>query len=57
MKYKFLRIFKRRTSKVVEISEDGKTWVSLEKAFGFVQNSDFNMEFALADVCSIETIK
>jgi hypothetical protein len=55
MDYKFLRVTKRGTSRVVEVSADGKKWKSLEQAYIQIANDDnFRMEFALSDICSID---
>lgn len=53
MEYKHLRVTKRGLGKVVEISVDGKKWVSLETAYNL--DCNFRMEFDIDLVTMMET--
>jgi hypothetical protein len=46
--WKFIRIIKRMNSKVVMISEDGKSWRPLESAYGL--EGDFDIRFDLKNI-------
>jgi hypothetical protein len=59
MNYNYLRVTKRGTSRVVEISADGKKWLSLERAFDLNPEKNFKIVFdvqATDGICCIEKI-